>query len=128
MEARNPLVLERSFLRVFTRSEDIEVLEYEGEADLSEKQRDRFKHLLGTNRGTARITVSKTLGFKSFGKGGEVMLSVSADCLQEATFMAAMSRELGGFLDQQLEEHVDALKKKMQEHGLTDADGNIVRD
>lgn len=128
MDHTQPLVYECSFFRVFTRSEDLEVLEYEGEADLSEKQKDRFKHLLGTSRGTARITVSRTLGFKSFGKGGEVMVSVSADCLQEAAFMSAMAHELGVFLDQELEEHVDALKKKMTEHGLMDEGGNIIRD
>jgi hypothetical protein len=134
-----PIVVMRTDLRVFTHGRDLERLVFEGAPDMSDPRAEKFAKMVksGTVRKNspaaqpprqprdARITVSRSLSNKRFGKGGEVMVSVTAPCPWDKDTAAGMIKELGSFIDEQFDEQVDGLNKLLQKHGIMDPEGMI---
>jgi hypothetical protein len=68
-------------MTIHTRSSGLDGHDmYEGEAVMSQEQKDRYKALIGD--GLAKITVARDIGEKDFGSGGSVAVTVTLTCDQ----------------------------------------------
>ena len=134
-----PAIKMKTDLRVFFGGKDLDRLVFEGAPDMSDPRARKFASMLKrrTPQKTepvpapsrpsqdARITVSRSLANKRFGKGGEVMVSVTAPCPWGQDTAAEMVRELGTFIDEQFDEQVDGLNRLLMKHGLMSPAGEI---
>lgn len=83
---------------------------------MSAQQVDYYKNIIGD--GLSKITVSKDLGEKDFGKGGSVMVSVTLTCDQSEAGINGAIQLADRLATYWTDQHHDGMRKLVQQKGL----------